>query len=313
MSSISTEIKDLLSAQKKEWRLAAKNFAGLDDVQMRQFEFDGFIMKVQFNPGRIISSSAKVDKKSIEARPCFLCEKNRPKEQKGVDFNDYAVLVNPFPIFNEHFTIPTFVHVPQRIMGNFKSMLKISQAMEGFILFYNGPKCGASAPDHLHFQAGNAGFMPIEEEIDLLKEKYGTKYCKTGTEVWAVKDGLRNFFVLESKKVSSLNDRFEEIYQVMEELSDTEEEPMMNILTSFNAGHWRTLIFPRAMHRPSQYFEDGEKNILLSPASVDLGGVLIMPLEKDFKKIRIEDIEDIFKQVLLSNEKFDELISKFIH
>ena len=313
MKTISTEIKELIAVQKKEWELAAKNFAGLANVQVREFQFNGFIIKVQFNPGRIISSAAKVDKKSIEARPCFLCEANRPKEQKGLSLGNCSVLVNPYPIFPEHFTVPRFAHTPQRIKGNFITMLELALIMEGFIIFYNGPKCGASAPDHFHFQIGNAGFMPIDDEIGALKQKYGRKYNKKGTDVWVVKDELRNFIVLESKKKSSLNDRFEEIYRAMEEFPDIEEEPMMNILTSFIAGCWRTLIFPRALHRPHQYFEDGEKNILLSPASVDMGGVLITPLEKDFKKIRKEDIEDIFRQVLLSDEKFGELISKFMN
>ena len=310
MNSISTEIKELLAVQKEEWELAAKNFASLANVQVHEFRFNGFTVKVQFNPGRIISSAAKVDKKSIKARPCFLCEENRPKEQKCLTFGDYSVLVNPYPIFPEHFTLPTYLHVPQRIKGNFNHMLELAQAMEGFVLFYNGPKCGASAPDHFHFQAGNAGFMPIDEDINALKKKYGKKYSKNETELWAIKDGLRNFIVLESEDKIVLNDTFDKIYQEMEKISDAREEPMMNILTLFKAGRWRTLIFPRALHRPLQYFEDGEKNILLSPASVDMGGVLITPLEKDFKKITKEDIKDIYRQVLLSNDRFDDLIKK---
>jgi len=310
MNSISTEIKELLAVQKEEWELAAKNFASLANVQVHEFRFNGFTVKVQFNPGRIISSAAKVDKKSIKARLCFLCEENRPKEQKGVTFGDYSVLVNPYPIFPEHFTLPTFMHVPQRIKGNLNSMLELAEAMEGFVLFYNGPKCGASAPDHFHFQAGNVGFMPIDVEIEALKEKYGKKYHKNETEVWAIKDGLRNFIVVESEYKTVLSDAFDKIYREMEKMSDAREEPMMNILTLFKAGRWRTLIFPRVLHRPFQYFEDGEKNILVSPASVDMGGVIITPLEKDFKKITKEDIKDIFRQVLLPNDRFDDLIEK---
>jgi hypothetical protein len=311
MQNISVEMRKLLSAQKKEWELAGKNFAGLQTVQVREFVFDGFTIKVQFNPGRIVSSAAKVDKKSIEDRPCFLCEANRPKEQRGINFANYSVLVNPFPIFPEHFTIPTFAHTPQNIHANFNDLLDLAHAMPGFTVIYNGPKCGASAPDHLHFQVGNSGFMPIDTEIDLLKEKFGEIISKNGIELWAVKDGLRNFLVLESDDKNTLAEEFKTVYEIIENNSVTHEEPMLNILASCNENGWRILIFPRALHRPSQYFEEDDKNILLSPASVDMGGVLITPLEKDFNKMTKEDIADIFAQVLLSDVDFDILTEKF--
>ncbi|WP_297095993.1 DUF4922 domain-containing protein [uncultured Draconibacterium sp.] len=309
MNSISKEIKQLLSDQKTEWELAGKNFAGLEGVQVREFQFDGFTVKVQFNPGRIVSSAAKVDKKSIAARPCFLCAENRPAEQRGVAFGDYEVLVNPFPIFPEHFTIPAFAHTPQQIKGNFGNMLDLSQAMEGFSLFYNGPKCGASAPDHFHFQAGNAGFMPLDEETTTLKEKYGDCWEIDEVNYCAIKDGLRNFLVLESVDKMVLINAFTHIYSELED-PQNDEEPMLNILARYNDGGWRVLVFPRALHRPSQYFAEGEENILISPASVDMGGVLITPQEKDFLKIGKTDIESIMKQVLLPVDQFDKLTTK---
>ncbi len=309
MKPISTEIKQLLADQKTEWELAGKNFAGLEGVQVREFQFDGFTVKVQFNPGRIVSSAAKVDKKSIEARPCFLCAANRPAEQRGVTFGNYEVLVNPFPIFLEHFTIPAFAHTPQQIKGNIESMLDLAQAMEGFSLFYNGPKCGASAPDHFHFQAGNAGFMPLDDETTTLKEKYGDQWEKDDVNYCAIKDGLRNFFVLESADKMALINAFANIYAELED-QESDEEPMLNILARYNDGGWRILVFPRALHRPSQYFAEGDENILISPASVDMGGVLITPQEKDFLKIGKTDIESIMKQVLLPVDQFDKLTTK---
>ncbi|WP_321995732.1 DUF4922 domain-containing protein [Draconibacterium orientale] len=309
MNSISKEIKQLLTDQKTEWELAGKNFAGLENVQVREFQFDGFTVKVQFNPGRIVSSAAKVDKQSIEARPCFLCAANRPAVQRGVTFGDYEVLVNPFPIFPEHFTIPAFAHTPQQIKGNFGDMLDLAQAMEGLSLFYNGPKCGASAPDHFHFQAGNAGFMPLDEEMVALKEKYGDEWEKNKVNFCAIKDGLRNFLVLEAADKMALINAFSHIYTELE-TSQSDEEPMLNILAQYIGGGWRVLVFPRALHRPSQYFAEGEENILISPASVDMGGVLITPQEKDFFKIRKTDIESILKQVLLPVDQFDKLTTK---
>lgn len=307
--SISQEIKQLLERQKKDWELAGRNFAGLHNVQVRKFQFDGFSVKVQFNPERIVSSSAKVDKKSIERRPCFLCNCNRPEQQRGVKMGDYEILVNPFPIFPEHFTITSTMHTPQQINGNFASMLDLAQKMNGFTLFYNGPACGASAPDHMHFQAGNTGFMSVDNELAELKEKYGNRWYKAEVECWAVKDGLRNFFVLESASKAALENAFGSMYNMLESPLN-EEEPMLNILARFNGNKWCVLIFPRALHRPHQYFAEGEENILISPASVDMGGVLITPLEKDFLKMEKADIESIMKQVLWPENEFDQLTTK---
>ncbi|QIA07885.1 DUF4922 domain-containing protein [Draconibacterium halophilum] len=309
MNSISTKIKQLLTDQKKEWELAGKNFAGLEHVKVRAFQFDGFTIKVQFNPGRIVSSAAKVDKKSIEARPCFLCAANRPVEQRGVTCGDFEVLVNPFPIFPKHFTVPTFAHTPQLIKGNFVNMLDLAKAMENFTLFYNGPLCGASAPDHFHFQAGNSGFMPLDTELYVLKEKYGIEWVKNEVNYSAIKDGVRNFLVLESADKAALENAFARIYALLDHHSE-EEEPMLNILARYINDGWRILVFPRALHRPSQYFAKGEENILISPASVDMGGVLITPQENDFMNIRKTDIESIMKQVLWTEDQFDKLTTK---
>lgn len=309
MNSISTKIKQLLADQKKEWELAGKNFAGLENVQVRTFRFNGFSVKVQFNAERIVSSAAKVDKESIAARPCFLCKVNRPAQQRGITFGNYEVLVNPFPIFPEHFTVPAFAHTPQLISGNFAGMLYLAKAMEGFTLFYNGPKCGASAPDHFHFQAGNTGFMPLDYEMPELKEKYGNKWLKNGVNCWTIKDGIRNFFVMEAADENALENAFTEIYNLLNNPSD-KEEPMLNILARYENEGWEIFVFPRALHRPHQYFAKGEENILISPASVDMGGVFITPLEKDFRKIEKADIECILKQVLLSEDQIDKLTSK---
>jgi len=176
-------------------------------------------------------------------------------------------------------------------------------------LFYNGPKCGASAPDHFHFQAGNAGFMPLDEESSALKEKYGDNWEKGKVNYCAIKDGLRNFLVLEADDKMALINAFAHIYEELED-PQSDEEPMLNILARYDDGGWRILIFPRALHRPSQYFAEGEENILISPASVDMGGVLITPQEKDFLKIGKHDIESIMKQVLWPDKQFDKLIRK---
>jgi hypothetical protein len=294
----------LFEDQKTSWPLLGANWEMLGGALLKQFDFDGFTIRVQCNPKRIISSAAKVDTVSIQNRSCFLCAKNRPPEEKQVWFdNDYEILCNPFPIFREHFTIAKADHTPQVIEPEFGRLLELSRALPDLALFYNAPNCGASAPDHMHFQAGNRGFMPIEEQISSIKKQFGTVLLdRSGIEVTAVADGLRRFYVIESESKELLEEFGAGAFRFLRELQSG-EEPMINMLSFYREG-WQLMLFPRHLHRPWQYFEEGEKNILLSPASVDMGGALITPLEKDFQKITKEDIEDIFAQVTFSPEHF---------
>ncbi len=301
------QLNRLYEVQKNEWPLLKKNLEGLNSARIREFSFEDYLFKVQFNPSRITSSSAKVDKDSVNKRACFLCSENRPEEQRRLLYEDkYEFLCNPFPIFRKHFTISLLEHLPQQIAGVFPDFLKISKDLPELVVFYNAPNCGASAPDHLHFQAGNHGLMPVEDESEILKSRYGKAIdIGTGVELTAVDDGLRRFFILESNDHESLNSVFQWIYSFTSRLANG-GEPMLNILSVYR-NSWEVFIFFREKHRPWQFFEEGEKNILLSPASVDYGGTLITPLEKDFIKIGKGDIKDIFRQVSLSEKNFHSL------
>lgn len=305
--SIQEKADALFKDQLSSWPLLGANWEKLGEAKIKEFEFDGFSIRVQCNPKRIVSSAAKVDKQSIEKRPCFLCMEHRPPEEKNLWFGDqYEILCNPFPIFQEHFTIASAEHRPQVIEAEFGSFLDLSRALPDLALFYNAPNCGASAPDHMHFQAGSRGFMPIEEEFAKLKANFGKVLMKDGDiELTAVADGLRRFYVLESDSKEKLEEMAAEAFQIIRELKNG-AEPMINMLSYYKKG-WQVLLFPRDKHRPWQYFEEGEENILLSPASVDMGGALITPLEKDFQKINREDIEDIFSQITFSAEHFDRM------
>jgi hypothetical protein len=295
---------NLFEDQKTSWPLLGTNWSLLHMAQIKQFDFEGFTIRVQCNPKRIVSSAAKVDKESIRSRNCFLCTENRPPEEQSVwSGEDYEILCNPFPIFREHFTIARATHTPQVIEPEFGSFLELSRELPDLALFYNAPNCGASAPDHMHFQAGNRGFMPIEDQIDTIKERYGEVLLDwNGITVTAVWDGLRRFYVAESTSKERMEEFGAKVFLFLRRLQKG-EEPMINMLSYYTYG-WQLLLFPRHRHRPWQYFEKGEKNILLSPASVDMGGALITPLEKDFQKITREDIEDIFSQVTFSHEHF---------
>jgi hypothetical protein len=313
-SDLASQSHDLLQEQKQSWEMLAKGYASLDAVQTRSIPFDGFEIKLQFNPGRIISSAAKVDPKSIAERKCFLCPANLPPVQRSVPFrDDYLVLCNPFPIFPEHFTIPHREHTPQRIAPSFGAMIDLAKAMKRrYTIFYNGPKCGASAPDHLHFQAGNKGFMTIDREYERIKKERGEVLTASAhLDVYAVGNYLRNFISLESNDRAALLDGFEAFYEVFLALSPAAEEPMLNVLASFEKGQWRIILFPRARHRPSFYFAEGDEKILLSPASVDLGGVCITPVEKDFHRVTKETLVQMCNEVCLSKADFAALSKRY--
>ena len=305
----------LLREQIKDWHELEKAYDSLKNVQIKSFQYEGFVIKVQHNPGRIKSSSAKVDDKSINERKCFLCLENLYKEQRALRYGeDFLILVNPFPILPEHFTIPHVNHIPQSIKKWFGKMLSLSIDMQRNVLIYNGPKCGASAPDHLHFQAGTKYFMPLDDEFHSIKNEYGEIITENDSlTVSGIDDGLRRFISIETPDISSAEKVFDNFYTSYFKVSGEEAEPMMNILSFYEPAKpesedkfgWRVLIFLRKKHRPSHYFREGEERILLSPAAVDFGGVCILPFEKDFNKIKKEDLTEIFHEVSLGKEQFE--------
>lgn len=304
----SKDALELLDSQLAVWEMAQNNFKALSSVKVKDFDFGKFSIKVQFNPARIQSSAAKVDAKTIQERKCFLCPKNLPEVQKGVSFgSDYQILVNPFPIFPQHFTIPTFDHVDQLIADRFGDMLDMAKAMDQFTFFYNGPKCGASAPDHAHFQAGNKGFLPIEEEINKIDK---TEFLAKGSlKAYTLDNYLRTGFLLIGSDREEITLVFNSIYALLD-IPEGEKEPMLNLLTWHADSKWYCCIFPRKLHRPSCFFAEGDANILISPASVDLGGVFITPLEKDFDKITKADIEKIFEEISVDSKAIKSIADK---
>lgn len=304
-----------LEKQNMHWPLSAANYLGLEKVEEKEFGFENCRIRVQFNPERIRSSAAKTDQDSIAARPCFLCNQNRPAEQLGMDAgHDFLLLVNPYPIFRKHFTLTCNQHINQRVARHIRTFIELSRWMEGYTLFYNGPECGASAPDHLHFQAGENGFMPVEEEFSQLKKVPGSLLVDTEhLKIRAFDSYLRKMISFESESESVISKAIETVYDRFREIQSEKVEPMINLLSCFREGRWEVHLFPREKHRPWQFFEQGEKQLLISPASVDFGGVFIMPRREDFDKIQASDVEDIFSQVTLSDESFNELKRALLH
>lgn len=298
-------IQDLLTEQLASWEMARNNYAALANVQMKELNVNGIPYKVQFNPARIVSSGAKVDAKSIQERKCFLCPANLPPMQKSIPFKEhYQILVNPFPIFPRHLTIPETAHVDQCIAPRLDDMLVLAYQLTEYIVFYNGPHCGASAPDHAHFQAGNKGFMPIEQDWRTQVAGKVTDYGQA--TLWYLNDAPRTTLVIESADSKQAVTLFNVIVQSLD-ASPEEHEPMMNVLAMYEADKWIVFVFPRTLHRPACYAAEGEANLLSSPASVDLGGVFITPVKKDFAKITAKDIAQILSEVCLSPEAFQRL------
>ncbi len=307
--AIKDDVNRLFETQLNYWEFARKQYDSLQRVETKTFQLsDNVAVDVQFNPERMKSSSAKVDKTSIAERPCFLCSQNRPKEQDGVDFQNFVILINPYPIFKRHLTIVHNEHRVQEIMPFFASMLDISVELPDYTIFYNGAKCGASAPDHFHFQAGIKGFLPIEQDFESQKHTElisETNNCK----IFRWNDYHRSIITITGDKREIVTDIFKNIYQKLQKFYDINTEPMLNILAYYRCNEYVVHILPRILHRPACYFHEGDAQILLSPASVDLGGVLITPRQEDFQKITSEDILSIFNQVCVPQEELFAIIN----
>lgn len=300
---------ELLKEQKTEWKQLSDNYSSLKKIKIRTFQFDGFKLKIQFNPERMVSTTARVDSESIKNRDCFLCRENRPKEQREIDYQgNFLILCNPFPIFPEHFTVIFKEHIPQRIMDKLPELIYLSRDLsEKYSVIYNGPKAGASAPDHSHFQVGTKYYMPVDNEFPQLKNEYG-EIIKESDDltVAGINDGVRKMISIESKNPEFIMNVFKTFYSIYENISGKEDEPLMNIIGLYEEDFgWRIIIFLRSRHRSSHYFAEGESKILISPATVDMGGVCVTPLGSDFNKLTKETLAEIIREVSLGKEEFD--------
>jgi hypothetical protein len=305
-NNFSEAAKRLIKIQKDTWEILSSNYNSFQDIKSKIIQFDGFSFMIQFNPGRYVSSSAIVDKKSIINRKCFLCLKNLPKEQEGIIIKDYILLANPYPIFPEHFTISNLRHRNQSIKDSFGDLLFFSRILsKHYTIFYNGPQCGASAPDHLHFQAGSKNVMPLDSEFVHLKNKYGEILSKINNcNVLAINDQLRKIISIEGYDESIIRNIFDLFYNEYSSGPDA-VEPLMNIICLYNEDNgWRINIMLRAKHRPKEYYLEGEERVMLSPAACDYGGLCITPLEKDFNRFDGTLLNKIFAETSLSEIKF---------
>jgi len=304
---------ELFAQQRSVWNQMQKGYADLEFVKTREVVCNGFTVKLQFNPKRIISTGANTDPKAIKERECFLCLEHLPKPQKGILYrNEYFVLCNPIPIFPVHFTISNIRHIPQNFASSAEVMLDIARDLSpDYTVFYNGPKCGASAPDHLHFQASPRLAIPVEcDAVDVKRRK--RFYYRDHVAGFTLADYSRQVVIIESTDKQRLLEFIQTMLMKWTELFHLSEEPMMNILCSYQEELWRLIIFPRCKHRPDLYSKSGDERLLISPAAVDMGGLIVTPLEKDFMRIDEKLIEDIFIEVSEKQEVVSRILEALV-
>ena len=310
------EVSELLQRQMQDWSLLKSNYENLARVEYRRFMFDGFEIEAQFNPARIISTSADLSKEAILKRKCFLCKENRPGEQEELLYkNEFLILANPFPILPEHFTVSSTQHIEQSIINRIPIFLELNRDLgENYSVYYNGPRCGASAPDHLHFQAGTKNVLPLEKNFDLLKKKFFVKVLSTTSgSIYSIENILRNGFSVESNSFEETVELTTMLIQMLRSEEDLENEPMTNIICTYENAMWRVIIFPRRAHRPKEYFAEDRSKVLISPAIMDLGGLLITPRKEDFENLTEELMVNIFSQVTLNDLSHQALIQRIKH
>ena len=302
-----SSISRFFNRQLEMWEDARHRFRDLKHVEVRQLSDQ---LKVQFNPARIVSTGAKIDKHTLGERPCFLCERNRPKEQMTKQIDDhFQLLVNPFPILPVHFTIPATKHQPQSIYRHYGEMHRLLSLHSELMVFYNGPKCGASAPDHLHFQAGTSGVLPLQTNWQRLSRNLTDVISLNDEEkISVLRDFLVPAFVIISKSEDSDEELFHRLYRSMPMRGD-ESEPMMNIIAWRKGDEFISVVIPREKHRPDAYFAEGEVQMMVSPGALDMAGLIITPREEDFSKINLDKATALLRECGISAEKMEAIVS----
>ena len=303
-----SSISRFFNRQLEVWTDARHRFRDLKHVETRQFSDQ---LKLQWNPARIVSTGAKIDKKTLGERPCFLCDKNRPKEQMSKQIDEkFHLLVNPFPILPVHFTIPARKHQPQLIYKNYGEMHRFISLHSDLMVFYNGPKCGASAPDHLHFQAGTNGILPLQTNWQRLSRNLTDIISLNDEEkISVVLDFIVPAFVIISKSAESDEALFRRLYKAMPQRGD-ETEPMMNIISWRKGEEFISVVIPREKHRPEAYFAEGDAQFVVSPGALDMSGLIITPREEDFRKLTEEKALSLLQECGVSEEKMNAIIAK---
>ena len=297
--------------QLETWDMARRNFRDLHDVQERGLAVGGNNIVLQFNPARMVSTGASVDKDTISRRPCFLCGVNRPGEQMVKHLDDkFEMLVNPFPIMPVHFTIPLRSHRPQCILDYYTEIHRMLQRFPDLTVFYNGPECGASAPDHMHFQAFLQGHLPLQAAWGRLQRELTVVYSlDNGDDISVVNGWVCPAILVRSRNIDNNMALFRRVYDALPR-HDGSSEPMMNIISRIVGGVCQTVVFPRAKHRPDCYYGRQGDKFLVSPGALDMAGLVITPRKEDFERLTPQQVAGILCEVAVDETSMLDVVGK---
>lgn len=308
-NSLHAQAKALLAQQRATWPQLREAIAGLDAVKYNQLVVKNYDVLTQFNPGRLTSTGAQVDEASIKQRPCFLCVDNLPPEEQGIPFGaDHIVLCNPAPVLRDHLVIAARTHTPQAIAGHFPVLLALAAGLgEEWFVLYNGPRCGASAPDHQHFQACARVGVPLFNDFKHLLAEGAPAH---GWRVRKFDDYRINLLALSSRDRDALDEAFGYALAHYAAVTRTDYEPLLNLVATYQNGQWAVFIFPRSKHRPACYSAEGDKKLTVSPAAIDLAGVLVVPQAEHFARILAQDVAQIYEEVTLDHASYHDLFQR---
>lgn len=300
-------IRAFFTHQLDTWDEIRQRYEALKHVGLKQLGH----RQLQYNPARMVSTGAQIDRQTIAQRACFLCEKNRPEEQLTIDLgDDFELMVNPFPVLPMHFTIVRKTHVSQTILENYTEIHRLLELFPELFVFYNGPMSGASAPDHMHFQAGIGQELPLmtvlrklEKELQvLIKQENGSSLSMFNTVSF-------NAFVIKSKAQETEMTLFKQLYAAMP-VREGEKEPRMNIVAWRDGSEDVTVVLPRDNHRPACYFEEGDRRMVISPGALDMAGLIITPREEDFNRMSEDKLISILKEVSIKEKDMENIKEK---
>ena len=315
-------IHTFVQEQLSTWSLAADNFKALEKVNVRTVDVNGLTIRLQFNPARMISSAAKLSKEDIARRKCFLCRENRPSVQMNIpyqtpDNHEYHVLVNPYPIFPDHLVVTMAAHTDQGISGRYEDMLFFAREFQGYTLFYNGPKCGASAPDHHHYQVAPRGLMPLEMSVEDSFRSCQAKnlLSKVSTfndaAIYHYDNFSHGIFVITSPSVEGASYLFERL-MASAEIPEGDIEPRMNLFSWWTGEQYRTIVYLRRCHRSHHYFSDGPDHLTMSPGCADMAGVFIVPVDEEYRKITADLLSEMIEEITVSKQEEERILERMM-
>ena len=297
-TTINSSLQIFFNQQLDKWDDVRKRYNELSKTETRELTEGNFTIKIQWNPARMVSTGAKLDAKTLAKRPCFLCQKNRPQQQIKISIGNYEILVNPFPIMPNHFTIPSLEHTPQSVLNSYGMMHELLQEYQELMVFYNGPQCGASAPDHSHLQAGTNGLLPLQRTWGHLSEDL-TEVVKLNEEegIYIINKYPCSALLIKSRTKENDEKLFKQLYNSLIILSVDDQEPPMNIVAWRNGEQYQAVVFPRSKRRPECFNAQGEQQYMITPGALEMSGLMVTPRQEDFKRITAEKAFDILKEV----------------